>query len=94
MMYRLTVYSGPELALDHSQPDAAKVIRFAIQSLVELINQNAMDFRVEVRDKLNNCYFFALGPETLKTEIKRGGKPIDPTTVSSPPSSTGTTDSR
>lgn len=63
-MYKSTIFSGRDLILEHAQPDYMRVLRFTMQSLAELINNGAKDYRITITDKSGNMRFFALGEVT------------------------------
>ena len=73
-MWRVTFYNGNELVIDHSQADFGKVLRFTMQGLAELHNQQVDDYRVVMSNKHGDVYFFAAGPKTqLVNFVKRDG---------------------
>jgi hypothetical protein len=73
-MWRVTFYQGNELMIDHSQMDFGRVLRFTMQGLAELHNQNCDDYRVVMSDKRGDVYFFAAGPKTqLVNFVNREG---------------------
>lgn len=72
-MFQITIYNGNELVLEHKQNDYGKVLRFGVNALVELMNQNAQDFRIVMCDKSGNVYFNATGPATQITGMRKNG---------------------
>lgn len=66
-MWKTIVYQGNDVILEHSQNDFMKVLRFAVNAVVELINNNAQDYRVIMHDKQGYVYFSAFG---MRTDIK------------------------
>jgi hypothetical protein len=70
-MWTVTVYKGRELILEHKQNDYGKVLRFAMNSLAELMNGGAIDFRIVMSNKQGHVYFCAIGPTTQIVEFKK-----------------------
>lgn len=68
MMFTLKVYHGPELFMDHSQRDFVSVLKLAISSVIEVTNQGAQDYRIEMCNKAGERFFLALGPKTIHPE--------------------------
>lgn len=63
-MWKLEIFRGDELILEHAQNDYAKVLRFGINSLIELQNQNVMDYRITMADKEGRTRLFVVGENT------------------------------
>jgi len=63
-MWKVTIFQGNELILDHSQNDFGKVMRFTMNAVVEIINSGSLDYRVVMHDKQGYVYFSAFGPKT------------------------------
>lgn len=63
-MFKSTIFSGRDLILEHAQPDYMRVLRFTMQSLAELVNNNARDYRITIIDTDGNMRFFAIGEMT------------------------------
>jgi len=73
-MFKVTVYQANVLMLEHSQPDYGKVLRFTVNALVELMNNNIQDFRIDMVDKSGRCFFHVNGPSTpINDAMKRKG---------------------
>lgn len=70
-MFKIVIFNGNELILEHSQNDYGKVLRFGVNALVELMNQNAQDFRMVMTDKYGTTYFSCVGPKTDIVGIKK-----------------------
>lgn len=73
-MWKVVMYQGNQLVLEHSQNDYGKVLRFAVNGLVELMNNNVQDFRIDLTDKQGRTFFHCQGPSTpINDAVNRKG---------------------
>lgn len=71
MMFRMQVFNGRELVLDHAQPDFLKVLKFTLQALASLVNENVQDYRVTMADRTGTVFFYAVGPTTQTSDMAK-----------------------
>jgi hypothetical protein len=63
-MYNLKVFYGPDLYMDHKQHGFGEVLQLAVNSLVAVQQQRAVDYRIEMTNKAGDTFFFAIGEKT------------------------------
>lgn len=63
-MWKVNVWRGPEMFMTHSQIDYSGVLQIAVNSLVAVQQQGAVDYRIEMTNKAGELYFFAIGEKT------------------------------
>ncbi len=72
-MWKVSVYQGNEIILEHSQNEYFKVMNFAFNALAELMQKHVEDFRIVMQDREGNTYFSAIGEKTQITGMRKAG---------------------
>jgi hypothetical protein len=75
-MWKVNIFEGDNLILDHSQPGYDRVLKVALNALVEVLNRGVKDYRLIMLDGNGNVYFYAIGEKSQIINLKKKGEKL------------------